>query len=204
MIPASMPATREDEILRQISGFYPTPRRVVEMMIAELGPITSGERILEPSAGRGDIAEYLRSAGADVLAIEPHHRLASILRSRGFQVLETSFESYAGEATWTKIVMNPPFADGLDFAHIRRAFDLLGPGGALVSLLTDGDDDVTAPEKAEFARWLTETQAIRTMRLARLEPDLFGAPHAFRPSPVPKRLLSLVKRENAPDEARTA
>lgn len=35
-----------------------------------------------------------------------------------------------------RVVMNPPFSAGQDMAHVTRAFELLNPGGRLVSIMS--------------------------------------------------------------------
>jgi hypothetical protein len=55
---------------------------------------------------------------------------------------------------YDRIVMNPPFSDGRDIAHVRHAFDLLKPGGRLVALM--GESAFTNQNKraTEFREWL--------------------------------------------------
>ena len=183
-----------DSILRTISGFYPTPATVVGMMLRELGPLTSNDRVLEPSAGKGDIADRLVAVGVRPAVIEPHPVLAAVLRSKGYEPFEGKFEDFAPRDPFDRIIMNPPFADTLDMIHVRRAFDLLDVGGILVSLITDGEDDATPDERAAFARWLMEDSQIQVARMERLERALFLGADAFKPSGIPKRLLTLRKK----------
>jgi len=117
--------------------------------------------------------------------VEPDPRLAAILREKGQDPFVGRFEDYDTDVAFDKVIMNPPFADAQDFAHIRRAFNLLRPGGMLVSLMAEGDNDATAEQKRDFARWLLETRAIASLRFERLDGALFGGDQAFRPSTTP-------------------
>ena len=48
--------------------FYPTPREVIEQMM--MGENVSGKVVLEPSAGSGNIVDWLKENGAEVIACE--------------------------------------------------------------------------------------------------------------------------------------
>lgn len=59
--------------------FYPTPRNVIERM----GIDCEGKTCLEPSAGKGDIVDYLKELGAkDVEAMEKNDDLRKIVGSK--------------------------------------------------------------------------------------------------------------------------
>ena len=45
--------------------FYPTPAEVIEIMLQ--GETIENKTILEPSAGKGDIVDYLNEYGAKIL-----------------------------------------------------------------------------------------------------------------------------------------
>jgi phospholipid N-methyltransferase len=55
----------------KLPGFFPTPRPVISRML-ELAEIKDGDRVLEPSAGKGDILDMIREQHPDasVTAIE--------------------------------------------------------------------------------------------------------------------------------------
>ena len=89
-----------NEALKSIPGFYPTPATVVAMMLNRLGQIFPGERVLEPSAGRGDIADYLRRVSADITLVEPNPCLAQLLRDKDYVPIEGAFEDFAPPATF--------------------------------------------------------------------------------------------------------
>jgi 16S rRNA G1207 methylase RsmC len=42
------------------------------------------------------------------------------------------------EASYDRIVANPPFADGQDIAHVTHALAFLRPGGRLVAIMSSG------------------------------------------------------------------
>ena len=118
---------------------FPTPPDLAARVV-ELAGIEPGQRVLEPSAGTGRLLEALPT-GAERLAVEINPDLARLLASRfqGTQVLCADFLAVAPAlGLFDRVVMNPPFAQGQDIAHIRRALDLVRPGGRLVALCANG------------------------------------------------------------------
>lgn len=83
-------------------------------------------RILEPSAGKGDIIQYIRTArnGRDVKidAIENDQRLVGILMGEGIGVVWDDFLTYETYKEYDYIIMNPPFSTGVD--HVLKALEM--------------------------------------------------------------------------------
>ncbi len=137
--------TVEEEIRRlemearliKIPGYFPTPEPVVERLL-RLANILPGERVLEPSAGNGNIADAIRAQHpeADLEVIEISPDLREILELKGHNLVAYDFTNHAGE--YDTVVMNPPFENGQDIDHVRRAFYLLKPGGRVVAIMSEG------------------------------------------------------------------
>ena len=182
--------------IRSISGFYPTPPLVIEMMMHWLGPIELDHRVLEPSAGRGDIADRLARVGGELVVVEPNPVLAGILREKGYLPVVRRFEEYEVDEKFDRIAMNPPFAEGLDMTHVRHAFGLLKPGGIVVTLMNDGNapGDGTPQQRKAFNTWLGCRHEIAQVSVERLGPELFISSENFRPSYMPMKLVRLVRR----------
>ena len=127
-------------------GFYPTPKAVATRVIAEakLRRTDPPQRVLEPSAGTGVLAQAAADAGCEVECIEIQPKLAEELRNAGpyTRVMEKDFLTHApGEGrSYDRIVMNPPFDGGLDIAHVEHALRFLAPGGRLVAVMSAGTE----------------------------------------------------------------
>lgn len=112
--------------------FYPTPKAVIEMMTA--GIEIKGKVFLEPSAGKGDIVDYLVQNGAkQVIASELHKELRMILENK-CQVIGSDFFQVTEEQVShvDYIIMNPPFSNASK--HIQHAWNI-APGGCQVIAL---------------------------------------------------------------------
>lgn len=120
---------------------FPTPRELAARMIEEAN-IQPWGLTLEPSAGTGRLVDAAFSAAVHVriVAVENEPGMARALRAgnKCEDVICADFMTWDTSARFDRVVMNPPFANGQDIAHIRRAFDLLKPGGRLVAICAGG------------------------------------------------------------------
>lgn len=109
--------------------FYPTPKKIIHKMV---DPYSWTDRcILEPSAGKGDILDYLTDTryGKRTLktaAIENDPELQATLRGKGYQLVGDDFLSFRPSNMYDLIVMNPPFRNGVD--HLLHAWEILRDG----------------------------------------------------------------------------
>lgn len=128
----------EEEIrFSPIPGFFPTPPALVEILIAA-ADLCPGLKVLEPSAGKGDLADAIDAAGADVLCFELVPKLAEILKTKGHACDCGDFMTMPPAPEFDRVLMNPPFENGQDMAHVMQAAAWLRPGGRLVTVIGAG------------------------------------------------------------------
>ena len=120
----------------KIPGYFNTPPAVVErlMSVADIRP---GQRVLEPSAGAGDIADAIRAQGVTPDVVEVASSLRKILEAKRYNIVGYDFLEYTG-GPYDRIVMNPPFENAQEIDHVLHAFKLLAPGGRIVSVMSEG------------------------------------------------------------------
>ena len=123
----------------KIPGFFPTPLPLIERMIA-LSSLKASDRVLEPSAGKGDILDVIKDQFPDIQldAVERHSTLVKILILKGYNFVGSDFLAYQPEKKYDKIIMNPPFENGQDIDHVSHALNLLKPGGRVVAIMGEG------------------------------------------------------------------
>ena len=136
------------------NDFFPTPKETAQRMVAEAG-LEPGMKVLEPSAGNGNIAEVIRAAGVNPDVVEQSSRLREILEAKGFNVVEHDFLDVK-DGQYDRIVMNPPFSNGQDAEHIHHAYTLLNPGGKLVAIAGEGIFLRNDAKATAFREWLDE------------------------------------------------
>jgi SAM-dependent methyltransferase len=128
--------------------FFETPADLARRMV-QLAEVLPGQRILEPSAGRGAILRELlvhvqTAVRLPVLMewceIDPGRQEACRFVA-GRDPVAADFLSVPTDSwdfCWNRILMNPPFSRGRDVEHITHAHKLLAPGGRLVAIASAG------------------------------------------------------------------
>jgi protein-L-isoaspartate O-methyltransferase len=134
---------------------FPTPPELARRVVDEAG-VQPGHRVLEPSAGTGNLVTAIINRGflgldrgGSVVAVEINSTLAAGLEQQrnrtlyandsNFSVRNADFLECNGDlGTFDRIVMNPPFVNGSDIRHIEHAVKFLRPGGRLVAICAAG------------------------------------------------------------------
>lgn len=133
------------EFKRATAGdFFQTPPALAKRM-AEWA-LSSGDRVLEPSAGLGRIAEAVRATSPEhrLIVVEKDAARAERLQVRfgtlGDKVIVADFLSCTPQelGTFDAVVMNPPFSQAQECAHVLHALSFLRPGGRLISVASAG------------------------------------------------------------------
>ena len=122
-------------------NFFPTPRNLIEKMLEEYKNKPLPKNILEPSAGKGDIIDYVnkiqnkRQKQSNIYAFEFVEELQDILKSKSnCQLLGNDFMAYRSKKIkFDLILMNQPFDRGVN--HVLHAWEMLGNGGKVIALL---------------------------------------------------------------------
>lgn len=166
---------------KQNEQFYPTPDDIVQKYIIDTlkkEQFTANPLVLEPSAGRGNIADAIRdaypSARVDVCEINPLRR--EILELKNYNVVGDDFMKYGATRDESKgknvlndsvknkydfIVMNPPYNSGMDIRHVKRAFELLKPTGMIIAIISEGSAfSETRKDSVAFDLWLKENGVV--------------------------------------------
>lgn len=119
----------------QLWGFFPTPPHLVKELLS-LVEIYPGDDVLEPSAGKGNIALAIRKRypECNIRVIEKYPELCAILKRHGFHGWQGDFLKH--RQTYDVIIANPPFGNQFqDIDHFLHAWKLLRPGGRIAFIL---------------------------------------------------------------------
>src|SRR5690625_1667719 len=105
--------------------FYPTPKTLFRQLVGNQRYL--GGKILEPSAGKGDMIKYIKEMMGrrdrySIDAIENDPRLVSALMGEGYSVVWDDFLTYETYKEYDYIIMNPPFSNGVDL--VLKALEL--------------------------------------------------------------------------------
>ncbi|MBR3503822.1 MAG: DUF4942 domain-containing protein [Clostridia bacterium] len=133
--------------------FYPTPDALADKLFAGIDWREIGS-ILEPSAGKGNLAQYcarkrfgrthsypphddyswreaIERADIDCIEIDP--TLRAVLEDRGFRVVHDDFLTFETQKRYDLIAMNPPFDEGAE--HLLKAMEICERGGIILCIL---------------------------------------------------------------------
>lgn len=113
--------------------FFETPPKIVELLI-KLSGIKSGDRVLEPSAGKGRIAKKLLDIGCKVDTCEIHEPFRQTLISMGCRVFIGDFLGFPNDNNYSHIIANPPFTRQQDIDHVNKMIDICK--GRVVSVMS--------------------------------------------------------------------
>ena len=113
---------------------YYTPTRLAEAIVERIG-VEPGTIALEPSAGAGAFVVALTHRKADVYAVDMDPGAEAFGRLGRSRKSVQQFEApLPGEWPRPSLILgNPPFSCAE--AHVRRALDVVAPGGRVVFLL---------------------------------------------------------------------
>lgn len=179
--------------LKREFQFFPTPKVIAEQMcqMAELDPSCT---VLEPSCGRGNIADVIYDFGVkELTCVELNCDMGTYLEGKPYHVhLGVDFLSlvkeYAQSPAWDRIIMNPPFSKQQDIEHIMAAYSVLKPGGILVSIVSESPFFRNNAASVKFRQFLDDTNA-QTISLDE---------GAFKESgtSVRTRIIKIIKEKN--------
>jgi predicted RNA methylase len=133
--------TGEYSRTKQDFGQFDTPPEVVARVM-DLTEIEPGMRLLEPSAGVGNLVIAALSMNAHVAAIELDGKRVAKLRDRvkpydpPVVIRQADFLHCEPEQGFDVVAMNPPFAGQADIDHVTHALKFVKPGGRLVSVMS--------------------------------------------------------------------
>lgn len=120
---------------------FQTPAPLAARLVAALGELPTGARVLEPSAGLGRILDAIpRHCETVAVEIAPQltrelyeaNRVNVRIIQRDFLTVDT-----AELGLFDFVVMNPPFTMRSDIRHIQHALTFLRKGGKLAALCLD-------------------------------------------------------------------
>lgn len=176
--------------------FYPTPSRLAhrawEMFSSDVRRDPTA-RILEPSAGTGDllgpVLDRVREWEAsrfswDAIEINPDHHAKLV--SRHARVVGYDFLSFQGMAHYSHIIMNPPFNQGAK--HLLHAWNGLFDGEIVAILNAETLRNPYSAERKLLARIVQEHGRVEYLQ------EAFTGEGVVRTAQVEVALIHLVKR----------
>ncbi len=176
--------------LIHIDGFFPTPKKLVNRML-ELAQVRPSMRFLEPSAGKGDIADAVRAAASccTIDVCEINYRLQEILRRKNYTIVGDDFMKMMPMPLYDRVIMNPSFEHGQDRIQVRHAYDMLAQEGRLVAIVSEGCFSRSLKADCDFRTWLDDIGADWEQN----PKDAFSGAGSERHTGVQTRIITIEK-----------
>ena len=138
-------------------NFFETPEPVARQVIL-LAEIWPEHTILEPSAGRGALLKFMLQTKSAFCELHPANMQHMKERFPGATPLAEDFMSLQSYS-FDRIIANPPFTRQQDVDHVTHMYELLNPGGVLVSVMSPGWQFRENRKSQAFRNLIEETEA---------------------------------------------
>lgn len=169
--------------------FYPTPSGLAAKAWEKFKN-KDYRRVLEPSAGNGDLIRtkmYARYDKVDCCEIDVGKHAK--LRELGYNVIGTDFLAIQGGAGYSHIIMNPPFSAGVH--HVLKAWDILFSGEIVAIINAETLRNPYSKERRHLADLIEKHGNVEFMQ------GEFETPETRRKTNVEIALVHLSKTANS-------
>jgi len=149
-------------------GFYPTPDAAAQTAIERAHlyrlPEDRPLRVLEPSAGTGNLASRAAATGAivDCVEIQPHLAADLLSSGRYRTVIGCDFLALQPpdpDNLYNRVIMNPPFDRERDIDHVLHALKFLNPDGLLIAIMSAGTEFRSTRKATAFRELMLRMKA---------------------------------------------
>lgn len=139
--------------------------RDVAMKIINQAGLMHGQRILEPSAGEGNLIDVVfrnftfKKNDFNIDCVELNKEKCEILRSKEYNTYQQDFLTFEPKGKlYDRIIACPPFKNNIDLEHIMHMYKILRFGGIMVTLTSPLWIMNNEEKHVEFRRWLEGKQ----------------------------------------------
>jgi phospholipid N-methyltransferase len=148
----------EKRNLKKEFQFFPTPDELADRLVSK-AIIYSNSKILEPSAGRGAIVKAINRnmEGLQVDCFELMEiNQTSLKKVPTANIIGDDFLQTEIENEYDIVIANPPFSKNQDIEHIRKMFQVVKPGGTIITIASKHWQSSSNKKETEFRDWLKE------------------------------------------------
>lgn len=144
--------TNEAKMQQKGDIHFTTNKNLLNRLL-ELADIQENEKVLEPSAGIGCIADEIKKYTKNIDVCEYMFSYAELLELKGYKVTANDFLTYNKINFYDKVVANVPFSD--EQRHIKHIYNVLKDGGKAVIITSNHWTFAGDKASQEFRNWLS-------------------------------------------------
>lgn len=156
-------ANGERRNIKKEFQFYETPKPLADDL-ASLVPLTPVSKVLEPSAGTGALIKAIHrlNPGIVVDCYELMDDNRDVLQKLpNINILGADFFECNRTNYYDVVIANPPFNHNQDIDHIRKMYDVVKPGGIILSVSSYSWTFGSQKKQKSFREWLRELNCQR-------------------------------------------
>ena len=134
-----------------------TSNQVIERLLKNFY-IREGEKVLEPSAGYGLLADGIREKypNVDLECVELNQTCKDTLKEKGYNVVGSDFFLFNPSYQYDYVIGAPNFRGNIDCKHVMKMYELLKLNGIVSSIMSPywmtGDSEL----QINFRKWLED------------------------------------------------
>lgn len=147
-------------------GFHPTPEGLAVEQI-QLSRLEPSLKVFEPGAGRGTLIRAMleMEPSLDIEVAEINYDLSKYLELSGYNVVARNFHDFADDRQnwerYDRIIANPDFTKSEDAKQIRKYYDLLAPGGRIVTQMCGAAFRHSDKFSVSFREWVKTVRSFK-------------------------------------------
>ena len=114
-----------------------TSKEVAEIIYNQIDNYSEHVRILEPSAGEGNLIDYISSKlgrKTNIDVIELNTDKANTLEGKGYNLIGRDYMNTVITKPYNLILACPPFKDNMNLDHIQKMYGDVVNGGTIITL----------------------------------------------------------------------
>lgn len=133
--------------------FYPTPNIILDEIKSQIGTLDETQKLLEPSAGSGAIAQLYP---ANFTCFEIYKPFVELLQAKGINAVEADFLKQDGLYEYDKVILNPPYSKNRCLMHFEHSFNFIKNDGEIYIVAPSGLKSKLENIASKFDRNLIE------------------------------------------------
>jgi SAM-dependent methyltransferase len=170
------------EVAEQYDATRPSYPDEVFDIVMQYGMLQPGDRALEIGAGTGKATEKFLARGLQVHALEPSPGMADVLRGKGVDAEQTTFEEYIGRGDFALVYAAQAWHWVSGDDRYQRVASVLRAGGVTAFFWNHGrphPEPIKTDNDAVYARLWPENDVDHTYWPPDQTPDEIGASGLF-------------------------
>lgn len=146
----------DNYLVMDIKTIRKTRQTVIDQILKHC-QFNDGDKVLEPSAGTGDLVDGLikQNPTLTVDCVELNQESRNVLREKGYRIIGYDFFDVDPQPVYDYVIACPTYKDNIDTEHIIKMYEFIKTGGSVVSLTSPYWTVRNSERQRLFREWLS-------------------------------------------------